>query len=452
VPLAPLVAGTYRPTSRTGSTTWPPPAPAGPYQFAAPTGAYTFGQLYNDRVGNGVWTLYLYQTNPDPDSGGVESWCVNFEFNPPDLTISKTHTETFFPGKIGAHYQVTVTNNGPGPSGVPITVTDVPPSPPFSIFGMTGDGWSCNGGTLTCFRDTPLGEGETSPPFTVRVNVSGSASGSVNSSATVSGGGDNTTANNTSTDVIPIDPAPDLTVTKSHTGNFTQGQQGVTYTVTVSNVSNTPTHIADQVPMPDLIRVIEQPPAGLTNVSMSGSGWTCQLMPLRCSRGDVLAGNSSFPPITVTADVVLNAPSSLNNKVTVFGGGQQNTANDVYEDPTVIEALPPAALSGNITSKTGAINARVWTLPISNAGPGTAFQTQITSFALTQTSGAACTPVVVSSLPVAAGNISSGSSANANVAIDFTGCAALAKFTATAGLSANGGGSTATMVRTNQLR
>ncbi len=55
--------------------------------------------------------------------------------------------------------------------------------------------------------------------------------------ATVSGGGETNTANDTATDVTAISVAgvPDLTLTKTHAGTFTQGQTGATYTLTVSN-------------------------------------------------------------------------------------------------------------------------------------------------------------------------------------------------------------------------
>ena len=58
---------------------------------------------------------------------------------------------------------------------------------------------------------------------------------------TVSGGGDVNPANNSNTDLTTIVPGADLTITKSHTGNFTQGQTGATYTVTVTNSGIGPT-------------------------------------------------------------------------------------------------------------------------------------------------------------------------------------------------------------------
>ncbi|HLJ45113.1 MAG TPA: hypothetical protein VKU01_03855, partial [Bryobacteraceae bacterium] len=117
-----------------------------------------------------------------------------------------------------------------------------------------------------------------------------------------------------------------LSVTSTHTGNFAQGQQGATYTVTVLNG-------ASAGPTSGTVTVTETLPAGLTLVSMSGPGWTCA--GASCSRSDALAAASSFQPITVTVNVAANATSPLVNRVSVSGGGSA-TANAT--DSTVIAA------------------------------------------------------------------------------------------------------------------
>jgi endo-1,4-beta-xylanase len=97
-------------------------------------------------------------------------------------------------------------------------------------------------------------------------------------------------------------------------------------------------------------------------------------------------------------------------------------------DPT---QLPGFGLTFSLSAKTGAQNARVWTITATDGTVGTAYATQITGLTLTQTSGAACTPVITppSSFPVLLGDIPAGDSASANFTINFTGCAALARFT-----------------------
>ena len=68
------------------------------------------------------------------------------------------------------------------------------------------------------------------------MNVAGNAPACVTNSVTVSGGGELNTANDTASDPTTIGPGPDLTIAKTHIGNFTQSQIGATYTITVSNV------------------------------------------------------------------------------------------------------------------------------------------------------------------------------------------------------------------------
>jgi hypothetical protein len=111
-------------------------------------------------------------------------------------------------------------------------------------------------------------------------------------------------------------------------------------------------------------------------------------------------------------------------------------------------------VTGSIASKSGSQNARAWVIALSNPGPGTAYGTQVTGFTLSQTSGAACTPVISSpgAVPIALGDIASGASASASFTIDFTGCAALARFSLSVPYNFDGGASTGTMVRGNEFR
>jgi hypothetical protein len=109
-------------------------------------------------------------------------------------------------------------------------------------------------------------------------------------------------------------------------------------------------------------------------------------------------------------------------------------------------------LTGSIASKAGAQNARLWTISVNNNGTGTAASSQIDGFALTQTYGASCTPVIESSFPVSVGDIPAGGSASGGIMIDFTGCPATARFTLNGLFSANGGSTTGVIARNNDYR
>ena len=127
---------------------------------------------------------------------------------------------------------------------------------------------------------------------------------------------------------------PDMTITKTHSGDFTQGQTGATYTITASNSGNLPTN--------GTVTVTDTLPTGLTATAMSGSGWTCTLGTLTCTRSDALNGGSSYPAIMVTVNVANNALASVTNTATVAGGGEANTSNDTANNPTTILQLPTA--------------------------------------------------------------------------------------------------------------
>jgi hypothetical protein len=110
----------------------------------------------------------------------------------------------------------------------------------------------------------------------------------------------------------------------------------------------------------------------------------------------------------------------------------------------------PASIQGNIIAKSGPQNARAWTLSLLDNGPGAANATAITSFTLAQAFGVACTPAIGTAFPLAMGDLASAQTGTANVTIDFTGCAAAARFTAKFMYSANGGTVTGSVVRYNQ--
>jgi len=80
-----------------------------------------------------------------------------------------------------------------------------------------------------------------------------------------------------------------------------QGQQGATYTITVSNAANAGATSG-------AVTVAENLPSGLSLASMAGSGWTCGTTG-SCTRSDPLAGGGSYAAITVTVNVAANAAS-----------------------------------------------------------------------------------------------------------------------------------------------
>ena len=106
-------------------------------------------------------------------------------------------------------------------------------------------------------------------------------------------------------------PVAPLSITKSHTGNFSPGQLGV-YSVTVSNPAATPSASGT-------VTVTESVPAGETLVSMSGIGWTCATG--ACTRSDILSPGASYPAIAVIVSVSSTAPTNVTNQVVLSVAG-----------------------------------------------------------------------------------------------------------------------------------
>jgi len=278
----------------------------------------------------------------------------------PDLVVAVTHASRFTPGQTGAVYAITVGNQGGSPTTDTVTLSDTLPAA-LAATAMSGAGWTCTLATLTCTRADPLAGNTNYPAITLTVNVAANAPAGVTNIATVSGGGETYTGNDTALDPTSIGLPADLTIAAAHSGSFTQGQTGAVYTLTVANSGTGPT--SGTVTLTDTL------PAKLTATAIAGTGWTCALATLTCSRTDALAAATDYPAVLLTVNVAADAPASVTNTATVSGGEETNTANDTALDPTTI-GLPPdltvaATHSGSFSQgETGAL----YTITVGNAG------------------------------------------------------------------------------------
>jgi uncharacterized repeat protein (TIGR01451 family) len=173
---------------------------------------------------------------------------------------------------------------------------------------------------------------------TLSVDVTGSAAGVYNNTSgavSSTNGGTGNTASASLTIAVA-----DLTIGKTHVGTFKRGQIGAIYTITVKNVGVGPTI--------GTVSVTDTLPILMTATAISGTGWTCNLGTLTCTRSDALAPGASYPVITLTANLSLAISNSFTNKATVSGGGETNTANDTASDPIIIG--PPIVITPHSTT------------------------------------------------------------------------------------------------------
>jgi uncharacterized repeat protein (TIGR01451 family) len=241
------------------------------------------------------------------------------------------------PASIGTggtlNYSITITNLGPDAANnatfadsVPAAITGV-----SAICGGAGGGAAC--GTMNVAGNNVTSTIPTLPAGgSVSITVSGVANGvgSITNTATITppGGVPDPVPGNNSASATTFIQAPDLTITKTHAGNFTVGANGV-YTITVSNsVGSTSTA--------GTITVTDALPTGLTFVSAAGTGWSCGFAAgtVTCTSASVIPAGGSATPITLTVAVGQTASPAVLNFATVSGGGEpaglahNNTASD----------------------------------------------------------------------------------------------------------------------------
>jgi uncharacterized repeat protein (TIGR01451 family) len=160
---------------------------------------------------------------------------------------------------------------------------------------------------------------------------------------------------------------PDMTLSKSSAGIFTRGLTA-SYTIPVSNVS-------PYGPSSGTVTVNDTLPVGLLPTSASGTGWSCAVasQTVSCTDSTVLAAGGTYSSITINANVLQTAPSTVTNIATVSGGGEVNLANDTASNVASVissadlsvtnTASPdPVAAGGNIT----------YTQVVTNNGPSAA--------------------------------------------------------------------------------
>ncbi len=127
----------------------------------------------------------------------------------PDLSIAGQHTGNFTQGLTGV-YSIVVSNTGTAPTTGPVTVAETLPAG-LTANSITGAGWTCSLSPLSCVRSDALSAGFAYPAITLIVSVASTAPSGLTNTATVSGGGETNTGNDTAADPTTINPASSAT-------------------------------------------------------------------------------------------------------------------------------------------------------------------------------------------------------------------------------------------------
>jgi uncharacterized repeat protein (TIGR01451 family) len=161
--------------------------------------------------------------------------------------------------------------------------------------------------------------------------------------------------------------SPDMTISKTHTGNFTRGSSA-SYNITASNISTLGATSG-------VVTVDDTLPAGLTPTSATGTGWTCSIsgQTVSCVRSDSLAASSSYPAITLTVSVSQSAPATETNTAVVGGGGEANLLNDTSTNvANVVSSADMAVTDAGTPNPVAAGSNITYTVVVTNNGPSAA--------------------------------------------------------------------------------
>jgi uncharacterized repeat protein (TIGR01451 family) len=425
--------------------------------------------LFRGTNPNGTWSLFVIDDSLGQAGSFGSGACLTFTL-PSDLTISKSHTGNFNAGQTGATYTLTVSNLGPADTIGQVSVSDTLPAG-LTATALSGTGWICDLATLTCTRSDALASGNSYPPITLTVNVASNAPASVTNMVSVSGGGELNTANNTATDPTTVIQTVSVTVNTSPAGR-SFAVDGTTYTSaqTFSWLIGSMHTLSTTSPQNGgSTRYVWESwsDGGAISHTVTAAGaatYTANFKTQHLLTTSVSpAGSGVIAPATGYFDqgssVQVTATANAGFTFVNFSGdltGSTNPQSVVMSAPRSVVANftgTPTTLNALITSKSGPTDARAWTITITNTGAGTAASAQISSLVLTQTGGAACTPAITGpALPLITGNIAPGASASGIITINFTGCAANARFTAAIGYGANNGAIANTKTLYNQFR
>jgi uncharacterized repeat protein (TIGR01451 family) len=202
----------------------------------------------------------------------------------------------------------------------------------------SGTDWTCSivGQVVNCTYTKPVNAGSGAPVITITVDVEQSAGSSLTNTATISGGGEINTGNNSANDPTTITSSADLSVLKTANNASPAVGDLVTFTITLTNAGPS---VANNVKVSDAL------PASLEFVSSTASLGSYDAISGEWNVGSVSPGTHA---LTVTVKVL--QPGSISNSAEVTASSTpdpDSTPNDGKDDD-----FSSVTLSGRIPDLT----------------------------------------------------------------------------------------------------
>lgn len=282
-----------------------------------------------------------------------------------NLSIVKTHTGNL---TAGADETYTFTVGNAGPSDVAsYTITDTLDG--NLTYKSSSAGLSCSGTTtITCTGGAITSGNQAVVTVTATVNSAASPGSTIANTATVatpSGVNDPDMSNNSSTVSNTVVASADLSLSKTHTGNFTAGANTNDFTIAVTN--NGPSD-ASTFTVTDVL------PTNMSYVSASGTGVNCSNsgQTVTCTYGPTVpAGFSVNITLTVAVNANIAGGTTMNNTASVSSAtSDPNMANNSDTDTVDIDSSADLAIVKTLdTPDFTAGNNERYKLTVTNNGP-----------------------------------------------------------------------------------
>ena len=280
-----------------------------------------------------------------------------------DLAVTKTHTGNVVAGE-NISYSINVKNNGVTDNNGDITVTDTLPTG-MTVVSVTGNGWVCatnaSDTAVDCVWDAGLANGASATTITVVVHVAANVLPStLVNNATVEGSddySDSDITNNSANDETVVTRSSNVTISKTGEAVLVPGTD-TTYTISVTNSGSSNAANA---------KVVDELPAGLTPVSIDGTGWTCVLATFTCTDTELSVGTTTITVVAHVTPSVATDTDLVNSATVTWAGTGVNSGTDTASGATAASAdLAITKTAHDATVKAG--TATKFDLSVQNLG------------------------------------------------------------------------------------
>jgi uncharacterized repeat protein (TIGR01451 family) len=279
-------------------------------------------------------TASVSSSTADPSPGNNLSSAPTTVTPSADLSLTKGDSPD--PVLLGGDVTYTLTVHNAGPSSAAgVSVSDPLPDGLTFVSADSTQGTCSGTATVSCAIGTVAAGAANDVTVTIVATAGPDAVPSVTNTATASSStADPTSANNEASEQTSVDPAADLSLTKTDSPDPATVGSNLTYTLTVHNAG--PSAAAD-------VSVSDTLPDGVTFVSSDSSQGICSgTATVSCDIGTVAAGAANDATVTIVVTPGSSAVPNIENTATVSASTSDPSSADNEASADTAVAEPPA--------------------------------------------------------------------------------------------------------------